>query len=111
MDAENISAPGVMEICGDVEEKTSTKWTISSCDRKASEFYETFFKGRKKETGTSKKLVDEKGNEGCFNISKLIISDRRTRTADDSLEIQMCCNISSDLLDRTLSLKRKLNEN
>ena len=76
MDVENISASGVIEICDGVEEKTSTKWTISSCDRKASEFYETFFKDRKKETGTSKKLVEEKSIERCFNISKLIISDR-----------------------------------
>ena len=27
------------------------------------------------------------GIERCFNISKIIISDRRTRTADDSLEM------------------------
>ena len=27
--------------------------------------------------------------ECCFNISRLIISDKRTRTADDSLEMQM----------------------
>ena len=111
MDVENISASGVIEICDGVEEKTSTKWTISSCDRKASEFYETFFKDRKKETGTSKKLVEEKSIERCFNISKLIISDRHTRTADDSLKMQMCCNINCDLLDRILSLKRKLKEN
>ena len=51
------------------------------------------------------------GIERCFNISKIIISDRRTRTADDSPEMQMFCNINCDLLDRTLSLKRKLNEN
>ena len=51
MDVENISASGMIEICDGVEEKISTNWTISSCDRKASEFYETFFKDRKKETG------------------------------------------------------------
>ena len=51
------------------------------------------------------------GIERCFNISKLIISDRGTRTADDSPKMQMFCNINWDLLDRTLSLKRKLNEN
>ena len=51
------------------------------------------------------------GIERCFNISKVIISDRHTRTVDDSPEMQMFCNISCDLLDRTLSLKRKLNEN
>ena len=51
------------------------------------------------------------GIERCFNISKIIISDRRTRTADDSPEMQMFYNVNCDLLDRTLSLKRKLNEN
>ena len=51
------------------------------------------------------------GTERCFNISKIIISDRRIRTADDSPEMQMFCNINCDLLDRALSLKRKLNEN
>ena len=51
------------------------------------------------------------GIERCFNISKIIISNRLTRTADDSPEMQMFCNINWDLLDRTLSLKWKLNEN
>ena len=51
------------------------------------------------------------GIERCFNISKIIISDMRTRTADDSPEMQMFCNINCDLLDRTLSLEQKLNEN
>ena len=49
--------------------------------------------------------------ERCFNRSRLIISDRRTRPADDSPEMQMFSNISCALLDRTLSLEQKLNEN
>ena len=68
MDVGNISACGVIEICYAVEEKTSAKWTISSCDRKASEFYEIFFKDRKKKTGTSKKGAPCKFNVGVCTL-------------------------------------------
>ena len=69
MDVEDSSASGVIEICDGAAEKTSIKWTISSCDRKVSEFYETFFKDRKKETGTSKN-----GAPCKFNVAVEITS-------------------------------------